>query len=67
MGEEKAPNLLVGRQSHTNTKMRHNARSGAKMPFDRVVTLFLCAEVPLLYVIGTAKVRKITQTLFINH
>nr|DAM03669.1 MAG TPA: hypothetical protein [Caudoviricetes sp.] len=27
--------------------MRHNARSGAKMPFDRVVTLFLCAAIPL--------------------
>ncbi len=26
---KKAPDLLVGRQSHTNTKMRHNAQSGA--------------------------------------
>ena len=32
-GNKKAPDLLVGRQSHTNTKMRHIAQSGACKPF----------------------------------
>lgn len=37
------------------------------MPFDRVVTLFFVCGIAALYVIGIAKVRKITQTPFINH
>lgn len=42
-GIKLAPDLLVGRQSHTNTKMRHHAQSGAIISlFDRVMTLFLC-------------------------
>lgn len=42
-GIKLAPDLLVGRQSHTNTKMRHHAQSGAIISlFDRVMTLF-CA------------------------
>ncbi len=30
VGNKKAPGQLVGRQSHTNTKMRHHAQPGAK-------------------------------------
>lgn len=61
---KKAPDLLVGRQSHTNTKMRHIAQPGAEMPFDCDMTLFLCG-IPLC-VIGVTKIRKHFEHHFIN-